>query len=275
MSGYSVEFSRPCLAVVDSIPVFMQRDAYVDTYERISQDHLAHADATGGNPFMDEVLWRETEDATAGQVAPLVQVGTRLLDVGVGLGRLLERFPQCERYGIDISLPYLHRTANLGIRVGAARVEDIPYPDASFEVLLCTDVLEHVLDPNLACREMLRVLRPGGHLVIRVPYREDLSGYLRPDFPYQFAHLRNFDEHALRLLATRIMSCTVEGLVTCGMMPTADRWRHPWLAPGSRLLRPMLALRRRFPRLYRRLYSWGWAPTEIICVVRKPVPAGV
>jgi SAM-dependent methyltransferase len=274
LSQHTIEFNRPCLSVEDGIPIFMRRDAYVDTYERISQDHLAHADATGHNPFMDETLWRETEDATADQVARLVQTGSRLLDIGVGLGRLLGRFPQCERYGIDISLPYLRRTSSMGIRVGAALIEDIPFPDRSFDVLVCTDVLEHVLDLNLACREMLRVLRDDGHLVIRVPYREDLSGYLHPDFPYQFAHLRNFDEHSLRLLATRIMRCTVNNLTTCGMMPTADRWRHPWLAPGSRLLRPMLALRRRFPRCYRRLCLWGWSPTEIICVARKSNAVG-
>jgi len=42
-------------------------------------------------------------------------------------------------------------------------VEDLDIPDASFDLVLCTQVLEHVRDPNKALREIARVLRPGGY----------------------------------------------------------------------------------------------------------------
>jgi hypothetical protein len=47
--------------------------------------------------------------------------------------------------------------------------------------------------------KLLSVLRPGGTLVVRVPYKEDLSVYLRDDLPYEYIHLRSFDLSGLRL----------------------------------------------------------------------------
>jgi SAM-dependent methyltransferase len=43
-----------------------------------------------------------------------------------------------------------------------ASVESLPFPDSSFDCVLCTQVLEHVEDPWAAAREIFRVLRPGG-----------------------------------------------------------------------------------------------------------------
>ena len=46
----------------------------------------------------------------------------------------------------------------------------IPFPDASFDHILCTEVLEHADDPVALVAEMLRVLRPGGTLAVTVPF---------------------------------------------------------------------------------------------------------
>jgi SAM-dependent methyltransferase len=46
----------------------------------------------------------------------------------------------------------------------------IPFPDASFDNALCAEVLEHVEDPAGLIAEMLRVLRPGGTLLVTVPF---------------------------------------------------------------------------------------------------------
>jgi SAM-dependent methyltransferase len=47
-----------------------------------------------------------------------------------------------------------------------ANLESLPLPDASFDLVLCTQVIEHLLDPALGLRELARVLAPGGRLVI-------------------------------------------------------------------------------------------------------------
>jgi SAM-dependent methyltransferase len=46
---------------------------------------------------------------------------------------------------------------------------DLPYPDDSFDAILCSHVLEHVEDDSRAMRELHRVLRPGGWAIVLVP----------------------------------------------------------------------------------------------------------
>jgi SAM-dependent methyltransferase len=47
--------------------------------------------------------------------------------------------------------------------------EPFPYPDASFDIVVAKDILEHVLDPLAVMEEVKRVLRPGGRLVVLIP----------------------------------------------------------------------------------------------------------
>ena len=54
----------------------------------------------------------------------------------------------------------------------------MPYEDGFFDAIVACDVLEHVIDLNECCRQILRVLKPGGVLIVRVPFKEDLSPYL-------------------------------------------------------------------------------------------------
>ena len=46
-----------------------------------------------------------------------------------------------------------------------------PYPDAAFHAVICSDVIEHVGQPNSMLQEMWRVLAPGGLLVVTTPVR--------------------------------------------------------------------------------------------------------
>jgi SAM-dependent methyltransferase len=46
---------------------------------------------------------------------------------------------------------------------------DVPHPDASFDVIVCSHVLEHVPDDRAAMRELRRILRPGGWAIVQVP----------------------------------------------------------------------------------------------------------
>ena len=84
----------------------------------------------------------------------------RLLDVGCGCKPYLPYFSQCvsEHIGIDV-VPGEH-VDDIGV------AENLPYPDESFDIVLCTQVLEHSEDPHAAAREMFRVLRPGGLALI-------------------------------------------------------------------------------------------------------------
>lgn len=181
-------------------------ERFLANYDRIAQEHVAHWRKTGGNPFQDSGHVAQFEDATVALIEKHAPAG-KWLDVGCGMGDLLLRFPDRERFGCDISHDYLAIAEERGLFVDFAYAHDLPYEDEQFAIVTATDVLEHVLDLNAAVSELLRVLRPGGVLIVRVPDSEDLSEYL--NCPYEFVHLRRFDEATLRLLFTRIFPCEV------------------------------------------------------------------
>jgi len=212
--------------VLDGIPRFCEMDAYVGNYERIASDHVAAMRPGAANPFIEEELWQSLERSTQAIVKRHLPPGSTILDVGVGLGRLLDPLSEFDRYGVDISQDYLARAREVGIQVAFARAEELPFDDSVFDAVVVCDVLEHVLDLNVVCREMLRVLKPGGLLIVRVPSREDLSVYLRDDLAYEFIHLRNFDLAGLRLLFQKIFCMSyLEGSEVCPYLQGSSRLR--------------------------------------------------
>ena len=97
-----------------------------------------------------------------------VVAGNRALDVGCGpgalTGALVDRVGAGGVSAVDPSPPFV-ATCELrhpGVRVRLGRAEDLPFGDAEFDVALAQLVLHFVTDPELAARELRRVVRPGG-----------------------------------------------------------------------------------------------------------------
>jgi 2-polyprenyl-6-hydroxyphenyl methylase/3-demethylubiquinone-9 3-methyltransferase len=96
--------------------------------------------------------------------------GKATLDVGCGGGLLAEEFARlgCQVTGVDLSEPSLetaraHAAASgLAIDYRTGVGEALPFPDQSFEIVCCCDVLEHVTDLDRVIAEIARTLTPGG-----------------------------------------------------------------------------------------------------------------
>ena len=100
-----------------------------------------------------------------------VRPDARVLEVGVGGGNVLERIGG-RRYGIDLSPFILHKAqARLGGAAALVRGDAmaLPFADGVFDRVYCSEVLEHVLEPEAVVREMRRVLAPSGFAVVSVP----------------------------------------------------------------------------------------------------------
>lgn len=113
----------------------------------------------------DPDLWRLIVDGA--------EPGTRYLDVGCGTGNSYagELVRAGGSYaGVDVSGQAVEaaRTAGLDARVIDDAAE-LPFEDASFDVVLCIEVLEHLFAPQQTVREIHRVLRPGGRLIASAP----------------------------------------------------------------------------------------------------------
>jgi SAM-dependent methyltransferase len=93
-----------------------------------------------------------------------------VLDVGCGEMPFRGFLPVDARYvGIDVVVAEgFGMTRHADVRPFDGR--QIPYNGASFDHVLCTEVLEHAEDPNTLVTEMLRVLRPGGMILTTVPF---------------------------------------------------------------------------------------------------------
>ena len=96
----------------------------------------------------------------------------RLLDVGGGTGRVSSglRADVDEIVIADVSMGMLKQSASLpGLQAVLGYSEALPFPDASFERVIMVDALHHVSHHADSAREMFRVLKPGGLLVIEEP----------------------------------------------------------------------------------------------------------
>jgi ubiquinone/menaquinone biosynthesis C-methylase UbiE len=151
--------------------------------------------------------------------------GTLILDCGCGYGftlRMLAELTEARLVGLDSDADRITQARHdlrryLQITTVIADARDMPFPDATFDHAVCSEVLEHVVDDAAVVRELARVLKPGGTLVVTVPSAEfpftwdppnwvlkrlgdrHLGGE-RPWSGIWYGHLRLYDHNRLSVL---------------------------------------------------------------------------
>ncbi len=110
---------------------------------------------------------------------PAPAAGRRILDAGCGTGWNLQELSVFgDTYGVDLSPLAVITTRRRGGRVTQGNLLGLPYASSSFDVVTSFDVLYHawVVDDAQAVRELARVLKPGGLMLVKVPALRILWG---------------------------------------------------------------------------------------------------
>jgi SAM-dependent methyltransferase len=118
-----------------------------------------------------------TRDAWVAQALSELPAGARLLDAGAGECQYKKHCGHLKYVAQDNAI--YDGKGDSGLQTGSwdfsqidivSDIVNIPEPDASFDAVLCTEVLEHLPDPVRAVDEMARLLRPGGVFIITAPF---------------------------------------------------------------------------------------------------------
>jgi ubiquinone/menaquinone biosynthesis C-methylase UbiE len=124
------------------------------------------------------------------------RASARILDVGCGTGANVHAFASiAPTVGIDLSMDALHFCQQRGIKaVTLSPVEELPFNCRSFDVVTALDILEHTDDDLNSLREIHRVIKDRGLLLITVP----AYGFLWSEHDEALKHRRRYTAHELR-----------------------------------------------------------------------------
>ncbi len=112
-----------------------------------------------------------------------------VLDVGCGRQPYREFIPAARYVGLEVDTPRTRASFSADAYYDG---RTLPFPDASFDAVLCSQVFEHVFAPAEFLAEIRRVLRPGGRLLLTVPFVWD-----EHEQPHDFARYSSFGLRAL------------------------------------------------------------------------------
>lgn len=166
---------------------------YVENYESLAKKNLEKSN-------IDRRFLRNQALNLAKYIGPVA--GLDVADIGIGQGFLCDELLRRNVNSVtavDVSRSYLARfVGHHKIRPYIANAESLPFRN-HFDMLVSTDVMEHVINVGSFLFCVNRALKADGLAAIRVPYCEPLLAYSpHTGYGHQFGHLRSFDRKILK-----------------------------------------------------------------------------
>ena len=178
--------------IVDGIYDFIGNsdDDYVENYEKIARTYYEDNDidiATEAISNCVEIIIKNK---------PFNDEYT-IIDVGSEFGYVAKNLMDWNPIVLDISLETLKLIPNNLFRI-RANAECMPLESEWFDIVICTNLFEHVLNAEKLSYELNRILKPGGTLLFACPWKQDLSVYESEEYKkrfkqYKYKHLRSVD----------------------------------------------------------------------------------
>jgi SAM-dependent methyltransferase len=166
-----------------------------------------------------------------------IPTGGKILDVGCGLGEVLAALiDDYTCFGVDFAETNVRRARRrlgAGATITQGSAFAIPFENGSMDAVMCLEVLEHLSDDRAALVELVRVLRPGGILIIAVPYTYYWPAYLR-----LMGHYRHYTRDSLSELLGSV------GCQVVDYLPNYPRW-HQRFTRGFIRIRALHIISRR------------------------------
>ncbi len=158
------------------------------------------------------------------RVAP--RVGGRMLDVGCGRKPYAHLFRVSEHVGLELDEPSTRASGSADAYYDGRR---FPFEDASFDTVFASQVFEHVFQPTLFLEEAGRVLRPGGRLLLTMPFLWD-----EHEQPRDFARYSSFGiSHLLNEHGFRVVLLEKSGADVSAVLQAWGLYAYKSLAPGA------------------------------------------
>jgi 2-polyprenyl-3-methyl-5-hydroxy-6-metoxy-1,4-benzoquinol methylase len=206
----------------------MTRQVSADaSFAKYAERGAYHWAEVGGHLLLHNAFTAERYRMVADRAA--LKSGHRVLDYGCGDGALLGVLarrgkPATDLHGYDpnaLAIEYA-RPALASRKIAATlHASTAAIPDASFDCVVCSEVIEHANAPEALLEEIARMLKPGGRIVMTTPIRlTELpadANHVQEWFPSEFARL--FDSVRWRVISH-------EEVVPCAA-PEAYFWRPP------------------------------------------------
>ncbi len=186
-------------------------------------------------------VWRFGQNRRLDMIVAMLPIDTRRILVdGCGVGQYVRHLAELgyNAIGLDIDFERVREGMQEGIeQLHVAAGEYLPYPDNTFDALLSHEVIEHVANDRCAAREMIRVLRPGGRVILFCPNRwypfETHGHYWRGEYHFGNTPLINYLPNPLRnKLAPHVRAYTGAGIRDLFAGQPVRVIKHTQIYPG-------------------------------------------